>query len=108
MTRAGVPWIIPTGGPRLASYCHTTMSKSEYKASTVEITVIDGVEVDIEVRGDEDRAEKALMDLKNRLGWIAEGYKQEVPPDRLDERSDENTPIMSVDWDGVFDYETDD
>ena len=64
--------------------------------------MVDGVEVDIEVRGDEDRAEKALVDLKNRLGWIAEAYEQETPPEQLDGRSSENTPIMSVDWAGVF------
>lgn len=79
-----------------------TMSKNEYRARTEEITVVDGVEVDIEVRGDEDRAEKALMDLKDRLGWIAEAYEKETAPDELDERSPGNTPMMSVDWARLF------
>jgi hypothetical protein len=79
----------------------------EYNARVEDITVIDGVEIDIEVRGDEDRAETALMDLKDHLGWIAEAYDQETPPEQLDDRASENTPLMSVDWAGVFGDEDD-
>lgn len=98
---------IPVGALRGWRPTPETMSQKEYSARTEEITVVDGVKVDIEVCGNEDRAEKVLMDLKNRLGWIAEAYDEEVPPDHLDERSWENTAPMTVNWDHVFDEQDD-
>jgi hypothetical protein len=77
------------------------MSK-EYQSRISEITVVDGVEVDIEVRGDERRAETVLMDLKDRLGWVAEAYEQETPPSELDECTSVNTPPIRVSWERVF------
>lgn len=78
------------------------MNEKEYSARTEEITVVDGVEVDIEVRGDENRAEKVLIELKDQLGWVAEAYDEETPPDKLDARSFENTPPMGVNWGDMF------
>ncbi len=72
-----------------------------YEATTEGISVIDGVEIDITVRGDEKKAEKALMDLKERCGRIAQAYDEQTPPDEL-EPDVEYLPLMTVDWDGVF------
>ena len=76
-----------------------------YEATTEEIAVLDGVEVDITVRGDEDKAEKALLDLKERLGVLAAAYDAETPPEQLDEVPNEYRPLMSVAWDQVFSRE---
>jgi hypothetical protein len=78
-----------------------------YEATTTEITVVEGVEVDITVRGDEDRAEKVLLDLKERLGILGAAYDAEVPPDALGDVPEEFVPPMSVAWDRVFDYDPD-
>jgi hypothetical protein len=80
----------------------------DYMATVKEISAVDGVEVDIIVRGDEDRADKVLMDLKDRLGWIGAAYEIEVPPDWMDDRPDEYTPLMSVNWARVFGVEDSD
>jgi len=74
---------------------------------TKDIEAIDGVSVDIEVEGEEDTAEKVMMELKDYIGWIAEAYDQEVPPGDLETRSDEHTPLMGVNWDAVFDTDGD-
>jgi len=76
-----------------------------YEATTEAIAAIDGVEIDITVRGDEDKAEKALMDLKERIGVIATAYEQQTPPDELDEIPDEYVPMMTVAWGRVFEEE---
>jgi len=68
------------------------------KVSSEGIQVVDGVTVDITVRGNEDVAEKVMIDLTDRLGWIAEAYDTGVPPDELTERDPENTPPMRVGW----------
>ena len=79
-----------------------------YKTKTTDIEVIHGVSVDITVRGDEDKAEKVAMDLRDRLGQIAEAYETETPPRELTSRSDKNTPLMTVAWDRVFEPEVSD
>jgi hypothetical protein len=77
---------------------------SDYKAKSKEITVVDGVSVDIEVSGpNEDRAEKVMMDLKDRLGWIGQAYAEQSPPSELSDRAPEYAPLMTVDWEQVFD-----
>ena len=78
---------------------------NDYSATTNGILVVDGVKVDISVQGDEDKAEKVMMDLKDRLGWIATAYEEGVPPEELEDRPAEYTPLMSVNWDKVFDDE---
>ncbi len=72
-----------------------------YEATTEGISVIDGVEVDITVRGDEDKASKSLMDLKERCGRIAQAYDEQTPPDEV-ELSNEYLPPMTVAWGRVL------
>ena len=74
----------------------------EYQARTTEITIVDGVSVDITVSGDESRSEKVLMDLKDRLGWIGAAYDQETPISQIDERPSDFRPLMTVNWESVF------
>lgn len=74
-----------------------------YRASTTGITVVDGVEVDIEVRGDEDKAEKVLMDLQERLGVVATAFDTETPPENIGRVPDEYRPMMTVAWTRLFD-----
>jgi hypothetical protein len=79
----------------------------EFKTTTTGIAVVEGVEVDVTVRGDEDRAEKVLMDLKERIGVLAAAYDHETPPadlpDDLGDLGDRRyTPPMSVAWGRVF------
>lgn len=73
-----------------------------YRGMTEDITIVDGVEVDITVRGDEDRAEKVLMDLKERLGVIGAAYDQETPPDELEAIPSKFQPPMRVAWEHVL------
>jgi len=73
-----------------------------YNATTEGITAVDGVEVDITVRGDEDKAQKVLMDLKEHMGLLGYAFESEIPPDEIDDVPSEYMPIMSVAWDGVF------
>jgi len=75
-----------------------------YEATTEEITVVEGVSVDVTVRGDEDRAEKVLMDLKDRLGFLGAAFETETPPDALnrDDLPERFAPPMSVAWDRVL------
>jgi len=75
------------------------------KLKTSGITVVDGVEVDIEVRGDEDKAEKTLMDLKARLSELGAAFEYEKPPSEFDEIPTEYRAPMSVAWDRVFEVE---
>lgn len=76
---------------------------SGYEAATEGVTIVDGVEVDITVRGEEDKAEKTLMDLKERLGRIGAAYANETPPSELGANLDNKyLPLMTVDWEGVF------
>lgn len=80
-------------------------TSDNYRAATNEITVVEGVEVDIEVRGDEDKAEKVLMDVKERLGLLGAAFNEERPPEDFDEVPAEFAPMMSVAWGRVFDDE---
>lgn len=77
-----------------------------YEATTEEITVVPGVEVDLTVRdvgaGERD-ADKVLMDLQERLGVLAAAFDAETPPDALDEIPEEFVPAMTVAWDRRFD-----
>jgi hypothetical protein len=70
----------------------------EYRASVTAITVVDGVEVDVTVRGDEDRAEKVLMDLKERLGVLGYAYESQTPPEDLTDIPSEYRPLMTPAW----------
>ena len=86
----------------------------EFQATTEGISVVEGVEVDVTVRGDEDRASKVLIDLKARLGVLAAAFDHEIPPGRLPEdlgtlTEDENryTPPVSVAWGRVLADEDD-
>ena len=72
------------------------------KVATTAVSVVDGVEVDIEVRGDGDRAEKVLMDLKDRLGWLGAAYELEKAPSEITDRPHDKTPPMTIDWEMVF------
>lgn len=83
------------------------MSDGEYRATTTGIAVVGGVEVDITVRGNEDRAEKVLMDLNARLGRLGAAFEGETPPSEIQEVPDEYTPPMTVAWGRVFE-ESDD
>lgn len=78
----------------------------EYNARTTGITVVDGVEVNVEVSGDEDRAEKVLMDLKERLGRLGAAIDAQTPPDELpDDLGNDHpgkVPPMTVAWDRIF------
>lgn len=78
------------------------MSSGEYQATTEGIAVVGGVEVDITVRGDEDRAEKVLMDMKERLGLLGAAFEGQTPPGDIEEVPDEYVPPMTVAWDRVF------
>jgi len=77
-----------------------------YEATTTGITVVEGVEVDITVRGDEDRAEKTLLNLKERAGRLGAAFEAEVPPDDLPDDLNKDYPRyaapVSVAWDRVF------
>jgi len=85
-----------------------------YEVATEAITVVEGVEVDVRVRdtgAGERRADKVLIDLKERLGVLAAAYDAKTPPDDLDkvpdefvpdEIPDEYVPAMTVAWDRVF------
>jgi hypothetical protein len=72
------------------------------------ITAVGGVEVDISVSGEEDRANKVVTDLKERLGILGAAYATETPPDELDDIPQEYTPPMSVAWDRVFEGDSND
>lgn len=78
----------------------------EYSATTLGIGVIDGVSVDITVSGDEDKAEKVLMDLKERAGRLAAAFEDETPPDELPDdlgkEHPDKVPPMTVAWDRIF------
>jgi len=65
-------------------------------------TAIDGVEVDITIRGDEHRADTVLKDLRERLGRLAAAFDTQTPPDEIDAVPDEYTPSIGVSWDRVF------
>jgi hypothetical protein len=87
----------------------------DYETASTRITVVEGVEVDLSVRGDEKRAEKVLIDLKERLAVLAAAFDHETPPGdlpddlaALTEEDNRYTPPMSVAWDRVFTDETDD
>lgn len=81
------------------------MAGSDYNATTEGITAVEDVEVDITVRGDQDRADKVLMDLKERIGVLAVAFDSETPPDDVDEIPAEYIPMMTVAWDRVFEDE---
>lgn len=81
------------------------MPGSDYNATTEGIAAVEGVEVDITVRGDQDRADKVLADLKERIGVLAVAYNSETPPEDIDEIPAEYIPMMTVAWDRVFDDE---
>ena len=76
--------------------------KSEYHSTVEGINVIDGVKVDITVRGDEDKAEKTLMELKDRCGRIAAAYDEQKPPSEFEHTPVGYMPLMVVDWESVF------
>jgi len=77
-----------------------------YSARTEAITVVDGMEIDIEVRqlrgGDEERCEKVLMDLKDRLGLVAQAFEDETPPSEITDRDPAKVPMMTVAWGRLF------
>lgn len=85
---------------------------NNYESTAKEITAVDGVEVDITVRGDEDRAEKVMMDLKERMGVLAAAFDHETPPeelpDDLNELGNGYVPFMTVAWERVFEGDGDD
>lgn len=75
-----------------------------YHATTEGVAAVDGVEVDITVRGNEDKAEKVMMDLKERMGRLGAAFERDTPPSELPEYVGEKyTPLMTVAWDRVFD-----
>ena len=75
---------------------------------TTGYTVVDGVEVDITIEGDEDRGEEVLMDLKERMGCLAAAYDTQTPPDRIEDVSHEFMPIITMDWDSKFGHTEED
>ena len=87
---------------------------SDYKTSKTGITVVEGVEIDISVEGDEEVAEKVLLDLTERAGIIAAAWDFETPPSDLPADLDTLTmgenryaPPFSVAWDRVFEADED-
>lgn len=74
-----------------------------YHATVEEITAVEGVEVDITVRGDEDKAEKVMMDLKERIGVLGYAFDEQTPPDELDNIPADYRPLMTPAWDRIFD-----
>ena len=74
----------------------------DYNAKTKGIRAVNGVEVDIEVRGNEDRAEKVMMDLKERLGRLGAAYDEGKAPDKLEDIPPEYKPIFTINWSEVF------
>jgi hypothetical protein len=77
----------------------------EYTVTTEEITVVDGVEIDITVRdtgAGERRVDHTLTELKTHLGRIATAFEQRTPPLELEEIPDQNKPMFSVAWDRVL------
>lgn len=76
-----------------------------YEATVEGITALDGVSVDVTVRGNEEKAEKVMMDLKERVGILGAAYDKQTPPDQLDEVPVDYIPIMTVAWDQVFEVE---
>jgi hypothetical protein len=83
----------------------------EYTVTTEEITVVDGVEVDITVRdtgAGERRVDHTLTELKTHLGRIATTFEQRTPPLELEEIPDQNKPMLGVAWDRVLAEEGDD
>jgi hypothetical protein len=86
------------------------MSERQYEATTTDISIVDGVEVDITVReaGDGNgEVDKVLLDLKERLGILGYAFETETPPNEIEEVPDRFTAPMSVAWDRVFDTEAD-
>lgn len=82
-----------------------------YEVATTEITVVDGVEVDLTVRAtgdDERKADHVMMDVQERLGIIATAFDTETPPGELDRIPDENVPPMTVAWERIFEAEVSD
>jgi hypothetical protein len=75
----------------------------DYEVTTTGISVVEGVEVDVTVRGDEDRAGMVLIDLKERLAVLAAAYDHQTPPadlpDDLGDLGERYKPPMSVVWD---------
>jgi len=84
------------------------MSEYQYEATATDISIVDGVEVDIIVRetsdGDGD-PDKVLLDLKEQLGVLGYAFETETPPSGIDGVPDHFTAPMSVAWDRVFDTE---
>jgi len=74
-----------------------------YEATVEEITAVDGVEVDVTVRGDEDKAEKVLMDIKERIGVLGYCFEVETPPSEVEDVPDDYRPLMTPAWDRIFD-----
>jgi len=73
-----------------------------YEATCTGITVLEGVEIDITVSGNEKKAEKAMMELKEHTGRIQAAFEQEQPPLEFERAPPEYLPLMTVDWDLVF------
>lgn len=76
-----------------------------YETTTDQITVVDGVEVDVTVRdtgGGERKADHVSRDLKERLGVLAAAFDSETPPDDIEDVPGEYTPMMTNAWGRIF------
>ena len=71
------------------------------RLETEGITVVDGVEIDITIRGEENKANKTLQELKTHCGRIGQAFDEETPPMEVD-LSAEYMPLMFVAWDSEF------
>jgi hypothetical protein len=68
-----------------------------------EITAVEGVEIDFTIRGDEETANRVNIELKDHIGRIQDAFENEVPPTELSNDERENVPLMTVDWESIFD-----
>lgn len=76
-----------------------------YSSEVREITIVDGVEADIEVRAtgdDERKADSVMMDLQERMGVLQYAYENEVPPSEIDDVPNDYKPMMTNDWESMF------
>lgn len=72
------------------------------KIETTGMMVVDGVTVDISIEGEEDKAEKTMLHLKEQLGLLAAAYNEQKPPGEFDTTPVEYRFPMTVAWERYF------
>lgn len=83
----------------------------QYTTKVRDITVVDGVEVDLTIRdtgGGKRRVDQVKIELKEHLGRLGYAYETETPPMKIKQPPSKYFPILSVDWSVLFAEDTDD